>query len=171
MKIKVLIAEIVFIIIIIVLALYNMFTNEMFFNVSVFQVLTLSATVLLTFYFAHQMADNRRAIDMAEKIINKIREEISDCRFYNINTQSDVDYIGIKNRTIANNIDCLMILSKKLKIEEDVKYILDKYNQYETLFGNHITQITHLQNSSVDFKNIIECIDDKCTYITTGFYK
>lgn len=156
--------------IIIILAIYNVIYNGDFFVINVFNILTLAATVMFAFYFTQGMTDDRRAREMAEKLMRKIQEEISDSRFCCICCEQDVEYIRIKIRSVANDIDCLVRLGQRLEIEEETKYIKDIFSAYETLFGNHITQIEHLKNSRVDFQNNIELVDNKCTYIITSFY-
>lgn len=155
---------------IISLAIYNMTSNTEFFKASISNLLTVTVSIVFAFFFTQRLTDDRKKKQVAESLVQKIQNEISDSRFCNIETQSDVDYIGIKIRTISNNIECLKQISKKLKIVEEVNYIDKKFENYENLYGNHMSQIEHLKNSSIDFKNNIECIDSKCTYIIIKFY-
>lgn len=48
-------------------------------------------------------------------------------RFTDINSQEDIDYVGIKNRRIANTIDCLQEISNKVGITEGVGIIKNKF--------------------------------------------
>jgi hypothetical protein len=171
MKKKVLIAEFAFVVLILCLAIYNMIFNDEFFRINVFNILTLAATVMFAFYFTQGMTDDRRAKEMAEKLLRKIQGEISDSRFCNICCEQDIEYLRIKIRTVANDIDCLVQVGQRLDINEETKDISEKFNAYEMLFGNHISQLEHLKNSRVDFKNNLYLVDNKCTYIITSFYK
>ena len=170
MKKKVLIAEFAFALLILGAAIYNIIYNKEFFTVNIFNILTLAATVMFAFYFTQGISDDRRAREMAEKLLRKIQEEISDRRFCNICCEGDIEYIRIKTRSVANDIDCLVRLGQRLDIDEETKYILEKFNAYEALFGNHISQLEHLKNSRVDFQNNLDLVDNKCTYIITSFY-
>lgn len=152
-------------------AAYNIVVNDKFWEMSLFQVMTLTATIFLAFFLSQKLTDDRRREEKAESLLMIIQEELQDPRFTDMNSQEDIDYVGIKNRRIANTIDCLQEISDKVGITEGVGIIKNKFESYEELYGNHVADLVHLQSSKIDFENIIVCIKDECERLIVSFYK
>lgn len=152
-------------------AVYNAVINDKFWEMSLFQVMTLLATIFLAFFLSQKLTDDRRREAKAESLLLIIQQELQDSRFTDMNSQEDVEYVGIKNRRIANTIDCLKKISSRVGITEGVGIIKEKFDRYEELYGNHVTDLVHLQSSKIDFENIVVCIKDECERMIVSFYE
>lgn len=90
---------------------------------------------------------------------------------------SDLDSHGTKFRDYdsvlktAGRIDPSVYNSKALNFSDEFKIINEKFNDYKTKIGEHISNLGYLSETEAEFRKIAESIDFQCESIILKFYK
>lgn len=158
------------VIIMVVLGIYNQQKNINFWDMSFYNIMTAFIAVVFAFIFNQIKNDERRLKDFTEKLIINIKEIIIDQRFKSIKNPADIAYILVQITVLSNKVDCLEKTMHPLYIEDEVMYIKNALNEYETLIGDHVNDVSYLSKSCKELGNKINLIDSKCDYIILKLY-
>ena len=150
---------------------YNLIIQKSsFFNMSLFEITSLSVAVLVAYYFSQKKNDERKLKEEAANIIAKIQKIINSDEASKINCECDVVILVRLQRNISNKIDILQKMAKRLGCQDDMDYISGKFKEYREFTGEKMADINYLHESENQLKNMLSCIDDKCDYIKLLLY-
>lgn len=180
-KVIVILFEIFFLLLIIAVAILNIcITNPNnslpdFWNVNVAQLITPLVALLIAFWATQFKNDQRKAKEHAEKIIMTIQNLVTSEQFSAIPSDGVAEDIRkdilTRNRTLSNRLQILEEYSKALNFSDEFKIINEKFNDYKTKIGEHISNLGYLSETEAEFRKIAESIDFQCESIILKFYK
>lgn len=162
------ISNILFICITAIFALLLLFKNlnsTSFWDANFIQILTLTVTATLSFFFVQRLTDKRRKIDCYEHILNEIQSIIDN----NTNIFSLSQDALLLQKSIANKIKYLKEHSFA-EIKTDLEYIEDQFQELRDLYGNHQTSAADLKSIEPDMTKHKTNISDKIDKIKLELY-
>ena len=168
-------AEIILLILIVGVGIYNSFKNDNFWELSLPQVLTLIVAIVFAFGASQYRNDERKAKEQSEKVIEKIQNLVNQSSFYNFPPDGDAEAIYKQNRLACRKLsNCIVVLKDYSKIfgfEKELEYIEGEIKEYNDLVSEHPDDLDYLSKSEGQFKKRAENIDSKCDQIIVMLYK
>lgn len=162
----------IFIALIIGISFYNFKNNrKAFFKFTFVNALTLIVAIVFTFWAVQKKQDNRRFYDSVVKILESIQLVITNKLIIDNFTQASINNLQQDMRIVRNKIDVLKTVQKILDINEEIKYIEDKFNNYKATIDNHLNDYDYLNKSSADLNNYKSLLDSKITETIVKIYK
>lgn len=164
------------ILVVIIIALINIFClkNEEFWKVSISQVLTLLVAIIIAFWAAQKKTDERIIKEQIERVSLKIQAVVSDPDFVTFRTNDNSEdiqkRITMSTRKLSNGISVLQAYSKRVDIDEEVKYIEDQIRGYNDLVSVKVGDLDYLSKSESHLRMYAENINSKCDYIIMKLY-
>ncbi len=122
---------------IIALGIFNFIRNESFWNASFTTCISLLIAIALSFYIVQRQTDQRRQKEIFIKLLEEFKKIIDDEKSYVFDNVSD-EQILMRKRDIHNKLDFISKYSEKFKIGSQTKFLNDKYEEYNSIIGNHI---------------------------------
>lgn len=174
-KLFYIIIEVVLLVAIVIVGIYNAFSNECFWAFSFSQVITLIIAILIAFAASQYRNDERKLKEQAEKIIVKIQNIVSEISFSSFPNFGDNDEIKKQNRLACRKLNnCISILKEyatKLNILAEVDYIDNQFKEYNDFISQHPDDLDYLSKSEIVLKKYSENIDTKCDHIILKLFK
>lgn len=166
--------EVAILLLIVGVGVCNAINNDLFWNVTIAQLLTPLIALFFAFWATQYKNDQRKAKEHAEKIILNLQEIVSNERFYVISALEEQSAkqkeLNLTNRKISNYLTILSQYGKTLGFSEEVKYIEGEFGKYKQTIGDHIADLEYLSKTEPEFRKIAENIDTKCEAIILRFY-
>lgn len=148
-------------ILLIVLIIYNIINNNDFFELPIGSLLTLFTAIFISFYLVQRNTDQRYQKQIYCNLLSDIQKLVLDPETYIFNENTDSKTITARKRTLSNYIVLIEEHSKKLGLELEVQFILEKFDEYAYLIGNHIDDIAYLCKSKDDLQRPLDLINNK----------
>ena len=155
---------------ILIFTIINALRNPDFIKMSLYNVLTLYIAIIIAYYFSQSKNDERKRKEKLEEIISKIQSSVTSEEAY-ITEETTKDEITMFQRNLSQKITVLSSFAIKYKIEEETKYIYDRFYEYKDFIGDHLTDMPFLQKSRIDLKKWLDLIDNKCDEIKLKLYQ
>ena len=180
-KVIVILFEIFFLLLIVAIAITNICNTNSdnpipdFWKVNVAQLITPLVALLIAFWATQFKNDQRKAKEHAERIIVSIQEIVSSDTFSVFSKDGNETDIrretSARNRKISNYLQILQEYSRELNFVEEYKYLDEKFTEYKTKVGEHISNLEYLAETEAELKRLADNIDSKCESIILKFYK
>ncbi len=155
---------------IIALAVYNISTNCHFWEVSAANIATILIALIVSFYLVQRKNDQRKQKEILLDLLFKVQHQLEDEKAYNFANQKKEEIL-MRNRNISNRIQILENIQNTFSIEKDVVFIKEKFDEYQTLIGNHISDIPYLCSSTVELKRPLDLIVNRLILMAISLYK
>lgn len=139
--------------------------NESFWNASVTSCLTLLVALVVSFYFTQKNLDERRQKESYLKLLEKTQVLVADKDLIEIKKEEDIKIVLMKKRGLNNYVSILKAYAEKFSIQEDIKFIEEKTQEYTFFFGNHQQDIEYLAKSSDDLARPLLLIESRLSEI------
>lgn len=141
------------------------YNSATFWTASFIQILTLTVTAILSFFFVQKLTDKRRKIDCYEHILTEIQNVINnDTYIFAISKEA-----LLLQQSIANKIKYLKEHSFT-EIKSDLEYIEDQFQELRDLYGNHKSSTFDLEKVNLDMLKHKTNISDKVDKIKLKLY-
>lgn len=151
------------------------FKTTDFWEINIFQVITLFVAIMLAFWATQRKSDERQIKEQIEKITEKIQSEVSSSSFVVFKSTDDSTEvqkrITMTPRKLTNCISVLKEYSTKIDIMEDVKYIEEQVRGYRDFVSVHVGDLEYLSKSETDLRRYADNISSKCDSIVLKLYK
>ena len=147
--------------IILVLAAYNHFTNPDFWVLSAANCLTLLVAVIVSFFLVQRKADKNNQKDALVKLLYAIQSVVGDKATYVITTDTDSNTLTMRKRQLNNYVSLLNNHADAFGISKEAAFISEKVDEYSSIIGNHIDDLSFLSQSTKDLRRPLELIDTK----------
>lgn len=135
--------------------------NQNFWETSITQCLTLLVALVISYLFSQKRLDERRQKDAYLKLLEKVQQLVSDKALYEINTAADINLTLMKKRELNNCFTILEKYASKFSLDEDIKFMVEKKQEYVDFFGNHSGDIEYLSKSSNDLLRPLTLIESR----------
>lgn len=147
--------------IIVLLAIYNCFTNPNFWILSVANCMTLLVAVVVSFFLVQKKADTKNQKDALAKLLYAIQTIVGDKSTYVITTDTDPNTLTMRKRQLSNYVSILLMHADAFGISKEAAFISEKVEEYASIIGNHIDDLSFLSQSTKDLRRPLELIDTK----------
>ena len=151
-----------FAIIIGAVSIYNICTNDSFFELSVSATLNLAIIIFISYYLTQMRNDKRKQQESIERLIVKIQSEVIRPGLFNGDCEYKIKLLH--QRSITNKIEYIKKLGLA-KIATDISYIDTEYNTLRDLYSNHMNNSEDINKLRPDFEKHIMNIADRCDMI------
>lgn len=153
---------------IVVLIIGNI-NNKNFFSMSLFDILTLIIMLFVSYYLVEKKSDKRIRQSKIEETLNLIKKDIEEITITYFTGDYQRKYTMLSRR-ISNKVIILEKYDKDFCIENEVKEFKDKFLQFDTLIGNHITNIDEIKVVMKDIENYKNMMLQKLDNIFMGIF-
>ncbi len=153
---------------IVVLIIGNI-NNKKFFSMSLFDILTLIIMLFVSYYLVEKKSDKRIRQSKIEETLNLIKKDIEEITITYFTGDYQRKYTMLSRR-ISNKVIILEKYDKDFCIENEVKEFKDKFLQFDTLIGNHITNIDEIKVVMKDIENYKDMMLQKLDNIFMGIF-
>ena len=139
-----------------------------FWKLTIGNVLTLLVAVMLSFLFVQwkaekdrEKADKREQKEAAIRLLGAMQELIADKAAYEVSKNEDVQVLTTIKRRLSNYIKILEEHSAGFGLDREIEFIKEKFNEYDSFIGNHMSDVAYLEKSSCDLRRPLDLIDYK----------
>ncbi len=146
------------------------YSAKTFFGINISSVLSIGVTIVFSVVLVQSLTDERKQKDIIDNIIMELKLSLSDNKYYIITSETDKDSLLDSIRVLANNIDYLSNVDSKFINQNDVIYIKNNFDNYQTLIGDHISDLGYLSKSKKELERYINLIDSKLTNMRLEIY-
>ena len=151
------------------LIIYNIKTNDQFWEASAANCITIVIALLNAYRLVQRKNDLRKQKELIANLILDLRSQLDKEDMYDLSNKSEKD-INMRNRDISNKIEILDGIKGKFKIESGVDFISEKFDEYKEFIGNHIDDRDYLISSHSELKRPILLISNKLFEISLELY-
>lgn len=144
-----------------VLVIFNIRNNANFFMISIGSLLTLFVAILISYYFVQRNTDQRYQKEIYVKLLMDIQSFVTNPDIYTFNKEIDTGIITSRKRTLSNYIRLIESHSKKFCLQTEVEFVRKKFDEYDELIGDHISDIEYLSKSKKELQRPLDLINDK----------
>lgn len=149
---------------------YNLKTNDKFWEASAVNCITIGIAIVFSYYFVQRQNDRRKRKDIILSLISKIQALIGHRDMFDFSEQ-EKDQITMRNRDLNNKIHILESVKDDFCISNEVAFIREKFDEYNTFIGDYIDNIDHLRQSQPSLRRPIELMDSKLTEMALKLYQ
>lgn len=158
---KYIVIIIIILIFLLFLIIHNILNNTNFFELSISSFLTLFTAFFISFYLVQKNTDQRHQKQIYCNLLMDTQKLVTNPDTYAFTTNTKSRTITAQKRSLSNYIKIINSLSKKFGLEEEAGFIMNKFNEYEDLIGNHITDIPYLCKSKEELQRPLDLINNK----------
>ena len=152
---------IIFVISIVAIGIYNIFTNSEFWETSITALLTALVAVMFSYLFVQSKNDRVRRNEKIDKLLYKIQDIITEDEFISVDNEEIVRKNLIKHRSVANKILYLEKMSNcDSEIKTNVKELENEFRIFREFYGDHYSDKDYMHKSYKQIYNFIIKIDD-----------
>lgn len=153
-----------------VFVLYNIRYNEEFWSASAVNIITILIAVVISYFLVQRKSDRRKQKEILLDLINKLRLLIDSEETYDFTGQSREE-IMMRNRDISNKVQILTNLQTVFGIEEDMKFIQEKTEEYLSLVGDHSMDLDYLIKSKKELQRPLMLISTKLVSMSIDLFQ
>lgn len=147
--------------VIISMCIYNISVNDQFWEFNLFNGITMLWTVVMSFAITQVFNRYQRKTDVLIKILQELLEDISEYKTCNFSTNTKREDILMQNRQIRQRINLLDKYAQKFGIKKEWDFIISKFNEYENIMSDNISDISYLSKLSVKLSRPIKLMREK----------
>lgn len=153
-----------------VFVIYNIVHNEDFWSASAVNIITILIAVVISYFFVQRKNDRRKQKEILLDLINKLRLLIDSEGTYDFTGQSREE-IMMRNRDIRNKVEILTNLQAVFGIEDDMKFIQERIEEYLTLIGDHSMDLDYLIKSKKELKRPLMLISTRLVSMSINLFQ
>lgn len=151
---------------------YNIYTNgKSFFDASVYQVISLIFALAITFYLTQMKNEERRKIDMLDRMLLDLQNDINADSFIKYETEDDVHMALLRQKSVANRLAYLIERNPFPKAMEEIKYINNEIAHLREMYGEHMNDKEYMKKSKKEFNKYITNAEDKIFLVHLKLFK
>lgn len=164
--------QILFIIFIFLLAIYNIISNyKSFLTFPIKDFLTILMALIVSYYLSHKKNDFRKLKEETDDIIEKIQKITILLRDYDLIDEKNKLKILAMVKNITTKFDILNKAAYKTGITDEIKYCIDELKQYSSLIATNPENeqaLLHIQAKSYEH---LSNIDNKLDEVQIKLYQ
>lgn len=153
-----------------VFVLYNVRNNDEFWNASAVNIITILIAIIISYVFVQRKSDIRKQKEIILGLISGLQLQISSEKAYAFSGQTGEEIL-MRKRDISNKIHILSEVQDTFSLREEVKFICDRFDEYENLISDHITDLDYLCKSQNELRRPLELISTKLVSMSINLYK
>lgn len=154
----------------VVFVIYNIINNDEFWNASAVNIITILIAIVISYFFVQRKSDLRKQKDILLNLINGLQLQISSEKAYNFTNQTGEEIL-MRKRDISNKIHILSEIQDAFSLHDEVKFVCDKFDEYEKLISDHISDLEYLVKSQNELRRPLDLINNKLVSISINLYK
>lgn len=116
---------------------YNVVLNKNFLDASITTCLSLFVAIGFSFFIAQRNTDLRKQKEIFIQLLESLKDSIDNDKCYKLDGVSKEEIL-MRKRDINNKIDFITKYSEKFSVKEEIAFLHEKYNEYDTIIGDHI---------------------------------
>lgn len=153
-----------------VFIIYNIINNDEFWNASAVNIITILIAIVISYFFVQRKSDLRKQKDILLNLINGLQLQISSEKAYNFTGQTGEEIL-MRKRDISNKIHILSEIQDAFSLQDEVKFVCDKFDEYEKLISDHISDLEYLAKSQNELRRPLDLINNKLVSISINLFK
>lgn len=146
---------------IIIICVHNAKTNNGFWQLNIFNGITMLWTVGLSFIFTQSFSRYQRKADLLVKMLQDLMDNISEHKTCQFSQSAKQEEILMQTRQIKQRISLIRQYAQKFGIADELKFIDEKFKEYEEIISEHITDISYLSQSYTVLARPIKLIEER----------
>lgn len=132
-----------------------------FWSITASTCLTMIIALIVSYFFTQQNQDERNQKEAYLKIMEKLQDIVEDNCMVDINSDIEIEKIMTKKRALNNYIGLLKRYEKRFNVEDEIRFIREKADEYINFLSDHLDKIEYLSQSQKELSRPLELIDGK----------
>lgn len=149
---------------------YNIKNNDKFWDASLVNVITILIAIIISYFFVQRKNDLRKQKDILLNLINGLQLQISSEKAYDFSGQSGEEIL-MRKRDISNKIHILSGFQDTFLLQDEMKFVCEKFDEYDALIGDHISDLDYLRKSKNELRRPLDLINNKLISMSINLYK
>lgn len=143
------------------LAVWNLICNKSFFEASASSLLSALIVVIVSYYLVQRRNDDGRQKEVFIKVLESLQAIAASEDSYVITSDTDPKLLTSRFRDITNRVKILEAYKERFGIEEDARFIAEKFEEYRQLASDHIDDLDYLSKSSEELHRPLRLIESR----------
>lgn len=153
-----------------IFTVYNVVKNSDFWEASAVNIITILIAIVISYFFVQRKSDLRKQKDILLSLINGFQLQITSEKAYDFTGQTGEEIL-MRKRDISNKLHILSELQDNFSIQTEVKFLNEKFDEYDQLISDHIADLDYLVKSKNELRRPLDLINDKLVRISINLYK
>lgn len=132
---------------VVALCIYNAVNNGQFYQINIFNGITLLWTIGLSIFISQSFSRYQRKVDIIIKMLQDLLLNISEEKTCRISQKDKTEDILMRNRQIKQNISLVNQYAQKFGIKKEMDFIEKEFAEYEETVSEHISDLSYLEQS------------------------
>ncbi len=146
---------------IVALGIHQAISNSQFWITSFSTCITLLIGIVFSFGLTQKYNDFRTKKTIYQELLKDLQCDIGSNDICAITSNTQQESITMKIRSIRQKISTLKESSKTFLIEEDIEFIAQKFDEYDHIVSDHITNLKYLEQAHMDLQRPLLLIEDR----------
>lgn len=153
-----------------VFVVVNIVNNDDFWKASAVNIITIFIAIVISYFFVQRKSDVRKQKDILLSLINGFQQQITSEKAYDFTGQTGEEIL-MRKRDISNKLHILSELQDTFLIQTEVKFLGEKFDEYDKLISDHIADLDYLVKSKNELRRPLDLMNDKLVRISINLYK
>jgi hypothetical protein len=142
------------------LMLHNWKSKE-FFDASFTTCISIIIAVGISYLLSQRQTDKRKQKEILQSVLKALQDRINDPGAYSITESTPPESLTSRNREIQNYLSLLDGKKTQFGIDREVDFLKEKFLEYETCIGDHISSIPWLMEASKELRRPLDLMNTK----------
>ena len=143
------------------LVVWNIICNRSFLESSASSLLSALIVVIVSYYLVQRRNDNGRQKEVCVKVLASLQGIAAREDSYIVTAETTTSSLTSRTRDIRNLLGVLKKYESRFGITEDVKFITEKFEEYNDPISDHINDIGYLVKSSEELHRPLRLIESR----------
>lgn len=146
-------------ILILVVGVKNAISNPNFWEIGFSSCVSILIAAWVSFFLVQRQTDLRKKKDALVSLMTSIQDIVTNEDAYLIDEKVTSQSLTMRTRDLSNHLGILKKYGEEFNLDEDIKFIEERTNEYKEIIGDHITDIEHLSKSALELQRPLNLIE------------
>lgn len=138
---------------------HNYKVNAHFWDMSLSTGLSILIGVWVSFLLVQRQTDLRKKKDALCELMKSIQDIVTNEDAYLIDNGITQQSLTMRTRDLNNQIGILEKYGGDFGLDDDIRFVKEKANEYSQIIGDHLTDVDHLSKSALELQRPLNLIE------------
>ena len=133
--------------------------NESFWEMSFSTGLSIIIGIWISFLLTQRQTDIRKKKDALCDLMKSIQDIVTNEDAYLIDDRITQESLTMRKRDLNNQLGILKKYGSEFGLDDDIRFIEEKAQEYQQIIGDHITDRAHLAKCALELQRPLNLIE------------
>ncbi len=154
----------------VILVKKNISNSSEFWSASAIDIATIVIAIVISYYLVQKETKKMKQQDIVLSLIERLQAQVESETAYDF-TNLSTENILMNKRDMNNKIGILEGAASDFISKQALEFIRKEFNEYDTLIGDHVSDLEYLCKSSKELKRPLDLIANKLIEVSIELYK